>query len=178
MFYERTHTRDLSKYGGAVHKMPIMGLLFLPVAMSSMGVPGTNGFVNEFLALWGGFQADFAAGAGCPSANFPGPAGNRSAGVTRVTNLQSAGLRCFFSTTRRSLRCFPLRRCCPKTGLDECQIAPSKLVTVSQISGRPISTCERQQVRSECGGTEHEDRQCIRDISTRRLRRRADHGRA
>ena len=63
MFYERIHTRDLAKYGGAVHKMPIMGLLFLPVAMSSMGVPGTNGFVNEFLAIWGAFQADAVAGA-------------------------------------------------------------------------------------------------------------------
>ena len=56
IFYERTHTRDLSQYGGAVAKMPILGLLFLPVAMSSMGVPGTNGFVNEFLCLRGAFM--------------------------------------------------------------------------------------------------------------------------
>jgi NADH-quinone oxidoreductase subunit M len=55
MFYERVHTRDLSLYGGAVAKMPVLGLLFLPVALSSMGVPGTNGFVNEFLVLWGAF---------------------------------------------------------------------------------------------------------------------------
>jgi NADH-quinone oxidoreductase subunit M len=56
IFYERIHTRDLSKYGGAVAKMPVLGLLFLPVAMSSMGVPGTNGFVNEFLSLRGAFM--------------------------------------------------------------------------------------------------------------------------
>ncbi len=63
IFYERTHTRDLAKYGGAVAKMPVLGLLFLPVAMSSMGVPGTNGFVNEFLVLRGAFRFDPAVGA-------------------------------------------------------------------------------------------------------------------
>ena len=56
VFYERIHTRDLAQYGGAVEKMPVLGLLFLPVAMSSMGVPGTNGFVNEFLCLRGAFM--------------------------------------------------------------------------------------------------------------------------
>ncbi len=55
IFYERTHTRDLHVYGGAVVKMPLLGLLFLPIAMSSMGVPGTNGFVNEFLVLRGAY---------------------------------------------------------------------------------------------------------------------------
>lgn len=73
-FYERIHSRDLAKYGGAVHKMPILGLLFLPVAMSSMGVPGTNGFVNEFLAIWGAFKASPAAGAIAASAIILGAA--------------------------------------------------------------------------------------------------------
>ncbi|HXC65563.1 MAG TPA: NADH-quinone oxidoreductase subunit M, partial [bacterium] len=63
IFYERTHTRDLSLYGGAVHKMPVLGLLFLPIVLSSMGVPGTNGFVNEFLCLRGAFEYDPAYGA-------------------------------------------------------------------------------------------------------------------
>jgi NADH-quinone oxidoreductase subunit M len=63
IFYERCHTRDLSLYGGAVVKMPVLGLLFLPVVFSSMGVPGTNGFVNEFLCLRGAFLADKAVGA-------------------------------------------------------------------------------------------------------------------
>jgi len=63
IFYERTHTRDLSLYGGAVAKMPLLGLLFLPVVMSSMGVPGTNGFVNEFLVLRGAFNYEIFAGA-------------------------------------------------------------------------------------------------------------------
>jgi len=63
IFYERTHTRDLALYGGAVHKMPVLGLLFLPIVLSSMGVPGTNGFVNEFLCLRGAFEYDPAYGA-------------------------------------------------------------------------------------------------------------------
>ncbi len=63
IFYERTHTRDLAQYGGAVAKMPVLGLLFLPVVMSSMGVPGTNGFINEFLALRGAFMVELWIGA-------------------------------------------------------------------------------------------------------------------
>jgi NADH-quinone oxidoreductase subunit M len=63
IFYERIHTRDLNVYGGAVAKMPILGLLFLPIVMSSMGVPGTNGFVNEFLVLRGAFQLNHTTGA-------------------------------------------------------------------------------------------------------------------
>jgi NADH-quinone oxidoreductase subunit M len=58
IFYERIHSRDLAQYGGAVAKMPVLGLLFLPVVFSSMGVPGTNGFVNEFLCLRGAFLAE------------------------------------------------------------------------------------------------------------------------
>lgn len=56
MFYERTHTRDLSLYGGAIERVPVLGLLFLPIVLSSMGVPGTNGFINEFLCLRGAFE--------------------------------------------------------------------------------------------------------------------------
>lgn len=63
IFYERIHSRDLSKYGGAVVKMPVLGLLFLPVVMSSMGVPGTNGFINEFLSLRGAFMVEIWVGA-------------------------------------------------------------------------------------------------------------------
>jgi NADH-quinone oxidoreductase subunit M len=63
IFYERTHTRDLSQYGGAIAKMPVLGLLFLPIVMSSMGVPGTNGFVNEFLCLRGAFLVEPWVGA-------------------------------------------------------------------------------------------------------------------
>jgi NADH-quinone oxidoreductase subunit M len=46
-----------------VAKMPVLGLLFLPVALSSMGVPGTNGFVNEFLCLRGAFMVSPWTGA-------------------------------------------------------------------------------------------------------------------
>lgn len=62
IFYERIHSRDLTKYGGAVAKMPILGLLMLPVVLSSMGVPGTNGFFNEFLVLRGAFMSEIWVG--------------------------------------------------------------------------------------------------------------------
>jgi NADH-quinone oxidoreductase subunit M len=55
MLYERTHTRDLAKMGGLSIPMPVLAGVFLFVALSSMGLPGLNGFVGEFLILLGTF---------------------------------------------------------------------------------------------------------------------------
>jgi NADH-quinone oxidoreductase subunit M len=62
-FTDRVPSRDLRVYGGAAAKAPVLALLFLPIALSSMGVPGTMGFVNEFLCLRGAFLADKGMGA-------------------------------------------------------------------------------------------------------------------
>jgi len=55
--YERRHTRLFSEFGGLKARMPIFAAVFLIVMLSSVGLPGTNGFVGEFLALMGGFEA-------------------------------------------------------------------------------------------------------------------------
>ncbi|MEJ5366069.1 MAG: NADH-quinone oxidoreductase subunit M [Desulfosoma sp.] len=62
ILYERRHTRLISEYGGLMKVMPIFAFLFLMVAFSSMGVPGTNGFVGELLILIGAFQASLKFG--------------------------------------------------------------------------------------------------------------------
>ncbi len=54
--YERRHTRLITEFGGLAHKMPIFATIFMIVTFSSIGLPGTNGFVGEFLALMGAFQ--------------------------------------------------------------------------------------------------------------------------
>ncbi len=56
-FYERTHTRDLSQYGGVARVAPAMSAVFLVVVLSSIGLPGTNGFIGEFLILIGTFTS-------------------------------------------------------------------------------------------------------------------------
>ncbi len=56
--YERRHTRLISEFGGLAHKMPIFATIFMIITLSSIGVPGTNGFVGEFLSLVGAFQSD------------------------------------------------------------------------------------------------------------------------
>src|SRR5438067_255874 len=56
-FYERTHTRELAHYGGLARVAPGMAAVFLVVVLSSIGLPGTNGFVGEFLILAGAFSA-------------------------------------------------------------------------------------------------------------------------
>jgi NADH-quinone oxidoreductase subunit M len=53
--YEQTHTREFSVYGGLWKIMPIYGTVMLIVALSSMGLPGLNGFVGEFTILLGAF---------------------------------------------------------------------------------------------------------------------------
>jgi NADH-quinone oxidoreductase subunit M len=60
MMYERTHTRDLGRMGGLSTTMPALAGIFLFVAFSSMGLPGLNGFVGEFLVLLGTFIANKA----------------------------------------------------------------------------------------------------------------------
>jgi NADH-quinone oxidoreductase subunit M len=60
MLYERTHTRDLARMGGLGRTMPALAGVFLFVALSSIGLPGLNGFVGEFLILLGTFTVNRA----------------------------------------------------------------------------------------------------------------------
>jgi NADH-quinone oxidoreductase subunit M len=55
MLYERTHTRDLGRLGGLAGRLPVLAGFFLVVALSSLALPGLNGFVGEFLILVGTF---------------------------------------------------------------------------------------------------------------------------
>ncbi len=58
MVYERRHTRDMNEYGGLWTVMPVYGTLMLIVSLSSMGLPGLNGFVGEFTILLGAFGSE------------------------------------------------------------------------------------------------------------------------
>ena len=56
--YDRMHTREIAAYGGLVNRMPKYALVFMLFTMANVGLPGTSGFVGEFLTLSGMFQAD------------------------------------------------------------------------------------------------------------------------
>jgi NADH-quinone oxidoreductase subunit M len=58
VIYERRHTRELSAFGGLAKPMPAYATVFVIVAMSSVGLPGTNGFVGEFMILSGAFLSE------------------------------------------------------------------------------------------------------------------------
>jgi len=58
MIYERRHTRDMDAFGGLWKVMPVYGTLTLIVTLSSMGLPGLNGFVGEFAILLGAFGSE------------------------------------------------------------------------------------------------------------------------
>ena len=62
MIYERRHTRLIADFGGLSKVMPIYAVFFMIVTLSSIGLPGTNGFVGEFLILLGVFQSNIAYG--------------------------------------------------------------------------------------------------------------------
>src|SRR3546814_10897516 len=53
VIYDRLHTREIERYGGLSDNMPAYALLFLVFTMASIGLPGTSGFVGEFLSLMG-----------------------------------------------------------------------------------------------------------------------------
>jgi NADH-quinone oxidoreductase subunit M len=56
VIYDRLHTRDISRYGGLSINMPKYALLFMLFTMASVGLPGTSGFVGEFLSLAGAYK--------------------------------------------------------------------------------------------------------------------------
>ena len=57
--YDRNHTRLIKKYGGLVTVMPKYGIVFMIFALGSLGLPGTSGFIGEFLILMGTFKKSF-----------------------------------------------------------------------------------------------------------------------
>ena len=56
--YDRMHTREIAAYGGIVNRMPIYAFVFMVFALANVGLPGTSGFVGEFLTLIGTFRVN------------------------------------------------------------------------------------------------------------------------
>jgi NADH-quinone oxidoreductase subunit M len=58
VIYDRMHTREIDAYGGLVNNMPKYAVAFLILTMANVGLPGTSGFVGEFLTLLGVFRVN------------------------------------------------------------------------------------------------------------------------
>src|SRR5690606_38878272 len=56
--YDRLHTREIERYGGLADNMPRYALVFMVFLLASVGLPGTSGFVGEFLVIVGAFQVN------------------------------------------------------------------------------------------------------------------------
>ena len=56
--YDRLHTREIARYGGLVHRMPVYAAVFMLFTLASIGLPGTSGFIGEFLVMVGAFQVN------------------------------------------------------------------------------------------------------------------------
>ncbi len=59
MLYDRMHTREISAYGGVINSMPIFAMFAVFFAMANAGLPGTSGFIGEFMVILAAFQANF-----------------------------------------------------------------------------------------------------------------------
>lgn len=59
VMYERVHSRKISDYGGVVNSMPMFATFFVLFAMANAGLPGTSGFVGEFMVIMAAFKANF-----------------------------------------------------------------------------------------------------------------------
>ena len=64
LLYERRHTRMFKDFGGLKAQMPLYAALFMIIMLSSVGLPGLNGFIGEFMALMGAFETSFAGAFG------------------------------------------------------------------------------------------------------------------
>ena len=60
MIYERRHTREIKDFGGLAYRLPVFSVAFMIITLSSVALPGTNGFVGEFLILLGSFKSAWA----------------------------------------------------------------------------------------------------------------------
>jgi NADH-quinone oxidoreductase subunit M len=58
VIYDRMHTREIDAYGGLVNRMPAYAMIFMLFTMANVGLPGTSGFIGEFLTLMGVFQVN------------------------------------------------------------------------------------------------------------------------
>ncbi len=58
VLYDRLHSREIASYGGVIHTMPVFGGLLLFFAMANAGLPGTSGFVGEFMVILASFRAE------------------------------------------------------------------------------------------------------------------------
>jgi len=74
VIYDRMHTREISRYGGLVERMPKYALIFMLMTMASVGLPGTSGFVGEFLILVGAYQESTWLAAGLATGMILGAA--------------------------------------------------------------------------------------------------------
>lgn len=59
VLYDRVHSREISSYGGVANTMPKFAAFMMLFAMANSGLPGTSGFVGEFLVILGSYQANF-----------------------------------------------------------------------------------------------------------------------
>jgi len=59
VMYDRLHSREISAYGGVINRMPIFGAFMVLFAMANSGLPGTSGFVGEFLVIIASFKVNF-----------------------------------------------------------------------------------------------------------------------
>ena len=59
VLYDRLHSREIADYGGVVNRMPVFAALFMLFAMANAGLPGTSGFVGEFMVIMGAIKVNF-----------------------------------------------------------------------------------------------------------------------
>jgi NADH-quinone oxidoreductase subunit M len=59
LLYEQLHTRLIKHFGGIAHTMPVFAAFFMLFAMSNVGLPGTSGFIGEFMVIISAFKASF-----------------------------------------------------------------------------------------------------------------------
>ncbi len=92
MMYERYHTREMRELGGLAKKMPVWATFMVFFVMASVGLPGLNGFVSEFLCLMGAFQAGpiWGAAHGIEPGQTPGHLGPTVAAIAGVGMIVAA----------------------------------------------------------------------------------------
>ena len=122
VIYDRMHTREIAAYGGLVNRMPLYALAFMVFTMANVGLPGTSGFVGEFLTLVGAFRANTGR---LPGDHRRHPVGGLRALAVRARHLRAAReAEPKASPTSTRARSPSLRRWCCSRSITACMPAP------------------------------------------------------
>jgi len=139
------HTREIAAYGGLVNRMPLYALVFMVFTMANVGLPGTSGFVGEFMTLLGTFKVSI------PTA-FLRHARGHPVGVLRTLALPQGGVLSAGEAVADHIKDLTFRECLTLFPADRADDPVRRLPEAGARHVGGVGSAARQQLRKRGDG--------------------------